>query len=411
MIDRLQVHVVVGGSTVPAGTAHFQLRRQRLTTSFIYEVDYLAMRGAYALDPRLPLANGAHHVEGLPGAFADCAPDRWGRNLITRRFRAEARDAGGRARGLSEVDFLVGVADLSRQGALRFARSSTGPFEHPDPIVPPLVELPRLLNASNRVADEDDLGAVKELLDAGSASLGGARPKASVSGDDGRLLIAKFPHPSDSWSVMAWEKTALDLAARAGITTPSTRLVDVGRQRVLLLSRFDRSDAGGRIGYLSAMSLIDGRDGGSYDYEDIVDVLPEFGARVTSDLTELFRRAAFNVAVHNTDDHLRNHGFLHRSGGWALSPVFDVNPNPDLGVARQTAIAAASESSDEVEGLVSLGEACRLTRNEAIDVIGEIVVAVTSWRNAAERNGVHAREIRDFADMFEDRLAALGAVA
>jgi len=178
------------------------------------------------------------------------------------------------------------------------------------------------------------MAAIRDLLDAGSGSLGGARPKASVADGD-RLLLVKFPHRNDDWDIMAWEKTALDLADAAGLPTPPHRLAKVGRRNVLVLDRFDR-DGERRNPYVSAMTLIAGRDGDSHDYTDIAEYLPEHGSNVVSDMTGLFRRAAFSVAIHNTDDHMRNHGFLFHGAGWQLAPVFDVNPNPDLGAARQT---------------------------------------------------------------------------
>lgn len=157
-----------------------------------------------------------------PGSFSDCAPDRWGRNLIDKRRRALQRESDKRLPAATEVDYLVSVRDLTRQGNLRFSGVDGGQFLDPGHAVPKLVSLPKLLASSDKVADgaEDDLAAVKALLDAGSGSLGGARPKASVHGDDGALLIAKFPHRDDEWNVMAWEKTALDLAEDATINTP-----------------------------------------------------------------------------------------------------------------------------------------------------------------------------------------------
>lgn len=212
MTDDIRVAVDVGGRTIEAGIAHVDRRRRTVTTSFAYNTDYLAAPDAYAVDPALPLEAGRGHVNGLPGAFADCAPDRWGRRLITKRIRAE--EGGRPARQISELDYLLGVADVMRQGALRFRRKDDAEFAHPSSEVPKLVRLPELLTAADRVARDDDepnLSAIKILLDAGTGTLGGARPKASVVGDDGLLHIAKFPHHNDRWDVMAWEKTALDL--------------------------------------------------------------------------------------------------------------------------------------------------------------------------------------------------------
>jgi HipA-like C-terminal domain/Sigma-70, region 4 len=218
--------------------------------------------------------------------------------------------------------------------------------------VPKIVNLPEVLNASDRVARGDtidlaDLSAIRILLDAGTGTLGGARPKASVVGDDGVLQIAKFPHPDDDWEVMAWEKTALDLAERAGIEVPRRTIAHINGRAVLLLDRFDRS-GGQRVGYMSAMTLVQGRDGGgsgARDYLELAAELADVSAATDADLSALWRRIAFSVAIHNTDDHFRNHGFLRQGSGWRLSPVFDVNPNP---VPR---LASVDVSARSVYGL------------------------------------------------------------
>ncbi|PRY48360.1 serine/threonine-protein kinase HipA [Knoellia remsis] len=306
------------------------------------------------------------------------------------------------------MDYLLGVSDISRQGNLRFARGS-GPFLEVRDDVPKIVALPHLLSASDRVVDSegDELSAVKVLLEAGSGSLGGARPKASVRGDDGVLLLAKFPHRDDDWDVMGWEKTMLDLAGRSGLRVPISQLARVGRRNVLLLQRFDRTTGDGRLGYISAMTLLGARDGDERDYEDIAESLSESGAAVNQDLTELFGRVVFNVAVHNTDDHLRNHGLLRRRGGWTLSPVFDVNPDPDPDRSRRTAILGAAEPGDEIPALLDFAQTCRMTRERAVEVIGRVVEVVRDWRDAVAVNGISRREQSRFAEVLDDRVRRL----
>lgn len=240
--------------------------------------------------------------------------------------------------------------------------------------------------------------------------MGGARPKASALDVDGRLLIAKFPHASDDWDVMAWEKTALDLAARAGIPVPRRRLVPVGGRQVLVLERFDRTPGQSRVGYISALTLVGDRDEGDYDYEDITDNLPEHGAAVRSDLRELFRRRVFSVAIHNTDDHLRNHGLLRRPGGWVLSPMFDVNPNPDVSAARRTSIAGAVHVDDEVDGLKAIASSCRADARLQADVVADVLAAVRDWRGVAAANGIRPGELEEFADVFETQLGRLSVL-
>ncbi len=412
-MSELRVHVDIAGRTVHAGVAYFTLGRRKVSTTFVYDATYLADPNGYDLEPGLVRQAGQQYVDGLPGAFSDCAPDRWGRNLIDKRRRSLQRQGGQRPPETTDVDYLTGVSDVTRQGNLRFT-AGHGPFLDPAVGVPQLVSLPRLLASADKVTDSaslDDLAAVKALLDAGSGSLGGARPKASVRGDQDALLIAKFPHRDDEWDVMAWEKTMLDLAHEAGLRVPRSRLTKVGARNVLLLERFDRQPGGVRLGYISAMTLLGARDGDERDYADIAEALPETGAAVKDDLRELFARVVFNVAVHNTDDHLRNHGFIRRRGGWVLSPVFDVNPNPDLGRSRVTSLLGAADAEAEVEALVDFASMCRLSTAQAAVVVRRVIAAVAQWQSAAAANGVPSSELPMFADAIQTQLAALADVA
>ncbi|HEY5222968.1 MAG TPA: type II toxin-antitoxin system HipA family toxin [Microbacteriaceae bacterium] len=414
LYDALEVHVELAGETVLAGRAQFHRSRGNLTsTTFQYEPDYLAHTTAYQLDPALQLVTGTQQTQGLPGAFADSAPDRWGRNLIKKRERALARQVSRRPSDFDDADFLAGVSDITRQGALRYRADAdpASPFLDPDHDVPRLLSLPELLRAADtagRDNSNDDYEAVKVLLAAGTGSLGGARPKASVLDHDGRQLIAKFPHHEDDWDVMAWEATALDLAAAAGVFVPPRRLVRIEKRHVLLLNRFDRTDSGDRIGYMSAMTLLEHRDGDHADYVDIADSLTEVSARAKEDARQLFRRVAVSVGLNNTDDHLRNHGFLHTRGGWALSPAFDVNPNPDPDL-RQTTIAGAELPADEAEGLMEFARSCRLSAADARDELAHVTDAISRWREVAGGNGVPQSRLGRFEDSFGAGLNTLRA--
>jgi serine/threonine-protein kinase HipA len=396
-VSRLRTYVEIAGRTVAAGDAHFNFRRGRLTATFSYERDYIALPGAYAIDPALRLTTGAWPLpQGLPGAFSDAAPDRWGRNLIAKRLRAEAAAESRAAPTLDDRDYLLGVSDETRQGALRFKTDVDDVFQHPAPEVPKLVALPALLHAANSVArdEPDNLDAIKTLLDAGTGSLGGARPKASVR-DGERLMIAKFPHHADEWSVIAWEKTALDLAEAAGISVPERRLVGIDGSPVLLLDRFDREGAH-RVGYISAMTLLEAQDGQSRDYTEIAEVLPENSSAAVDDLRQLWRRIAFSIAIHNTDDHLRNHGFLRRGSGWRLAPAFDVNPNPDLATQRATTVGGATRPADEVNALLVYAESFGLTDIQARIILREVAEAAENWEAVARRNGITQAELARF---------------
>jgi serine/threonine-protein kinase HipA len=206
---------------------------------------------------------------------------------------------------------------------------------------------------------------------------------------------------------MAWEKTALDLAERAGLATPRRRYVVVEGRGVLVLERFDRRGSA-RLGYISAMTMLGARDGDARDYVELAEAFPEFASRPTVDLRELWRRIAFSVAVHNTDDHLRNHGFLRTGSGWALAPAFDVNPNPTPG-ARVTSIAGGRAALDEVEGLVAAAPYFRIRPGEVREQVRGVVDAVSTWREVAAANGIAARQLDLFAPIFDDRLRGLTA--
>lgn len=409
MNRSVDVYLNTPPADVLVGRAYFATSSRGVSTTFRYDDDYLADRNAaFPLDPTLPLFTGQHaFADGLPYCFTDCAPDRWGRNLIRKRLHALDADAGRTRCDVTEIDYLLGATDHTRQGALRFTAPNSGwevPFLADDADVPKLPELPRLMLAAERVElDEDDLGAVKELLDAGTGALGGARPKAPVRDGD-RLLIAKFASSRDQRDKIAWEATALDLARRTGIRVPDRRLRRINGKAVLLLDRFDRADDGSRIPYVSAMTLLTARHGDSdaFDYIDLAEALTEQGdITVKQDLVELWRRVAFSVAIHNTDDHLRNHGFLRGRAGWTLSPVFDVNPNPNTAKQRQIGIGTAHARDDEIDGLMASAAAFGLSHEQARQILGQVFAATEDWRQAAASNGIAERELTRMADAFD----------
>ncbi len=400
----------------PAGTrlvgqAHVTRTRGQISTTFLYDTDYLTGDGT-AIDPALPLVTGAQHQVGLVRAFADSAPDRWGRNLVVKAERVLAREEGRAPRTLDDLDFLLGVSDDTRQGALRFRLPGHEQFLGTPSTVPRLVSLPELLHAADTVAEDDDpTSAVKQLLDTGTTGLGGARPKASVRLDDGALAIAKFPHGADQWDVMAWEATSLDLMAAAGMRTPSRRLTRIGGRSVLILRRFDRTGSGGRVGYISALTATGSRDGEQRDYADVAEAIRDLSRSPRADHGELFDRVVAGVILGNTDDHLRNHGFLADRGAWTLSPAFDVNPSPDPTRSRSTSIMGADAPPDEAEALVALGEECGLTVDQARERIDRVARALAGWRDAARRNQIGEREIALMAESIAPRREAVVQIA
>jgi serine/threonine-protein kinase HipA len=398
---RVEVHVDLPAGTTRAGTAFITFTRGELTTAFDYDPIFLGRSDAFDVSPDLKRSSGSAVIAGLPGAMADSAPDRWGRNLIKKRLQALNRNEGRVGQTVTDVDYLLRVSDFTRQGALRY-RLEEGTFPGVEKDVPKPLELPRLLNAADIVSREasakDEMAAIKLLLDAGTGSLGGARPKASVRDGD-RLLIAKFPHHSDEWDVMAWEMTALDLAEACGIRTPHRQLVDVTGKHVLLLERFDR-DAGARVPFISAMTLMQAHDGDHRDYVEVAEALQDLGGAVKRDLHELWRRIAFSIAINNTDDHLRNHGFLFQESGWCLSPMFDVNPNPDLGTERSTSINFVTDHEQALGALREVAEYFGVDADSAHEVWEEIIVGVADWREVAVSHGIEDRELRRFSDVF-----------
>lgn len=387
-----------------AGQAHFT-RDRGVSTTFVYDTVYLTKGGAN-IDPSLQLVAGPQHQDGLLRAFADSAPDRWGRNLIDKAERIAARELERVPRRLDDVSYLLGVNDNTRQGALRFRAPGAAEFLDADAQVPKLIMLPRLLRLSDEIANEQDPeAAVKQLLDTGTTGLGGARPKASVQLEDGALGFAKFPHSSDDWDVMAWEATTLELLADCGIAVPAYQLTRLGGRGVLILRRFDRNAAGQRIGYISAMTATASTDGEHRDYVDIADAVRDIAASPKSALRELYDRVIASVALGNTDDHLRNHGFLTAAGGWALSPAFDVNPNPGLAKQRTTSIAGADEYANETDGLLAFADDCDLTQAEARRRMAHIGEKLAPWAERARRNDIPEREIDRMTDSIGPRLA------
>lgn len=407
------VEVFLGNGRSPdrVGQAYFTRTRGRVSTTFLYDPNYLA-GGGIRIDPALPLVSGAQHQPGLVRAFADSAPDRWGRNLVEKAERMRAREEGRVPHQLDDLDFLLGVSDDTRQGALRFRLLGHDDFLGPPSRVPQLVSLPELLQAADELgADADPSAAIKQLLDTGTTGLGGARPKASVRLDDGGLAIAKFPHSSDQWDVMAWEATALDLLEACGIHVPQRRLTQVGDRTVLLLRRFDRTHRGERIGYISAMTATGSSDGEHRDYSDIVDSIRDLSLSPRADHLALFDRVIASVAIGNTDDHLRNHGFLADRGSWTISPAFDVNPNPDPWRARSTSIFGADTLPDEVDGLIALAADCGLSVADARERMLHVAGIMSRWPEVAQKNGISRHEVSVMAESINTRVAAVSRAA
>lgn len=401
-----EIHLSLDGRNRRVGLARSNRVRGKETILFEYDTGWLQAPDRFALEPALPLTRGSFAPpagQTIHGSVGDSAPDTWGRRLMQRAERRLAEREGRSVRTLMESDYLLGVADETRLGALRFRPAGHEEFlARPRSGVPALVELGRLLQSTERILRDEETDDDLQLLFAPGSSLGGARPKASVIDQHGRLAIAKFPKETDDYSIETWEEIALRLAARAGIATPDHELIQVAGKAVLLSRRFDRV-GDRRIPFLSAMAMLGAKDGEGGSYPEMVDALSTHGAQAKQDAHALYRRVAFNVLVSNVDDHLRNHGFLWQSkAGWTLSPAYDLNPVPtDIKARVLTTNIDLNEGTCSLELLESASEYFALSLPKARSIIKEVAVATAAWRNVAKEVGARAPEINRMASAFE----------
>lgn len=417
---RRVLDVFLGEGARRVGTLRFEARGARQNAGFEYHPDWLAAGDRFALEPGLPLVSGMqYHRQArdgslFHGAIADTEPDGWGRKVILRdhaKQRQRAREAGEAVeeRVLDHLDFLLAVDDASRIGALRF-RDEKGDFQRmPEPdgrTTPPLIELGALLSASRAVEQHTETAADLAYLRGRGTPLGGLRPKCTVIDDDGCLSIGKFPSVQDDRAVTKGEVLALLLAGKAGIRAAEARLVDSDGSPVALVRRFDRPKGGDRLMYVSAATMlgVDANDGSEHSYTEIVDALRQQGAQPQADIEELWRRIAFSILITNVDDHLHNHGFLHRQQGqWILAPAFDLNPFPERVRELKTWISEDTGPEASIGALMSVAPYFRVDRHTAIRILGEVEGAVRRWRQVGQSIGMSNPELDRFADAFEHR--------
>ena len=410
------VYVDLEGTAYKVGRLWARSGKGKESTTFEYAPAWLEHPARFSLEPALKLGPGPFHTAAdvpIFGAIGDSAPDRWGRTLMRRMERRRAEREGTASRTLSEMDFLLLVDDEVRQGSLRFAEHEGGPFlrEDADKRVPPLIALPKLLSATERVLEDKDTDEDLKLLLALGSSLGGARPKASVRDKNGRLAIAKFPRKDDEYNTVVWEAAAFALATKAGIAVPSVELLKVAKKPVFMVRRFDR-DGAMRIPFLSAMSMLGAKDNETRSYLEIVDALRQHGAAPKADIEALWRRLVFNILISNTDDHLRNHGFLYQGQtGWRLSPAYDLNPVPvDI---KPRILSTAINEDDATASLPLAFEVAgyfELEDKRAKEIAAEVGKAVSAWRQEAARLKLSESEVKRMASAFEhdDLKTALG---
>ncbi|MGN1025932.1 MAG: type II toxin-antitoxin system HipA family toxin [Faecousia sp.] len=378
--------------------------------AFEYDESWLTTsRFACVLDPDLSLYRGRQYPinKSTFGIFSDSAPDRWGRMLMMRREKFRADREGRKPRKLLDSDFLLGVYDETRMGALRFSAEDGGPFlsDDKETAAPPWATLRSLEEASRQFEkDENTLEEkwLNQLIRPGS-SLGGARPKATVQAVDGSLWIAKFPSRHDDNNTGAWEKVVHDLARMCGLKVPESRLEtfsDLGS--TFLVKRFDR-EGNRRIHFSSAMTMLGKVDGASADdgtsYLELVSFLKSNGAAPKKDLVELWKRIVFNMAVSNTDDHLRNHGFLLTASGWQLSPLYDVNPIP---YGEYLALNVSEDDSTiSFDLAIETAAYYGITRKEAEKMVNQISKVVReNWEKTAANYGINRGAIEKMRPAF-----------
>ena len=379
------------------GVISAQQSKGSIIFGFEYNKDWLKSDQVFLLDPEIGLYSGTQYPDKKDnfGVFMDSMPDTWGRKLMLRRAAQMALVKGESIPKLYEIDFLLGVHDVSRMGALRFKLDPNGPFldDNKDNPTPPITHL-RELQASVKAYEEDEDGKNGNkwipILFAPGSSLGGARPKANVIDLDGHLCIAKFPSKADTTDKAAWEYLAYELACRAGINMPICTLEKVrGPYHTFLSRRFDR-EAGQRIHFASAMTMTRNSEDTIRDvapsYLEIAEFIQNYGSNIEKDLHQLWRRIVFHMAISNTDDHFRNHGFLLEEKGWRLSPAYDINPSIDKnGLALNVDM---DNNALDFELAKSVGQFFQLNEDQMDKILNEIVLIIVDWRILASKLGI-----------------------
>ena len=381
--------------------------------SFDYDPGWLAGADMHSLDPSLGLFAGPQYATTDKknfGLFLDSSPEQWGRMLIDRREAHFARLDHRSPQKLGESDYLLAVHDAHRMGGLRFRMSSDGPFldDNQHLAVPAWTSLRDLEYASLQMDAEDAATQPEyekwlQMLVAPGASLGGSRPKACVMDGRGQQWIAKFPSSRDSYDVGAWEGVVHELARHAGVSTAKGQSRKLGgHYRTFLSQRFDRGPESLRFHFASALTLLEREEGddasSGASYLELAELIMRVGANAEQDLEQLWRRIVFSICVSNTDDHLRNHGFLLTPAGWVLSPAYDMNPNPH-GFGLKLNISE-SDNTKDLALAADVAPYFRVKAQKAKDIIESVAGAVSSWTKIAKRSGISGSEIDEMSSAF-----------
>ncbi|REE07769.1 serine/threonine-protein kinase HipA [Winogradskyella pacifica] len=393
--DGLEIPTLVG-----VLSAHFAKGKKAF--SFEYEKDWLRTDAQRLLDPDIVFYSGPQYPNNKEnfGIFLDSMPDTWGKTLMKRRAAQEARAKNEKASALYEIDYLLGVYDESRMGALRFKTEMDGPFldnDNQNP-TPPWSSLGELQEAVNQLESDDYSDAIRKwiaVLIAPGSSLGGARPKANILDAKKNLWIAKFPSKTDTVDKAAWEFLAYQLATAAGIQMADSKIEKIsGQYHTFLTRRFDRNNRK-RIHFASAMTMTGNTEDILKDsapsYLEIVEFIENYGADVDANLHQLWRRIVFNIAISNTDDHMRNHGFLLTAKGWILSPAYDLNPSIEKeGLSLNIDMDDNALSFDLAK---SVGAYFRLNDTEMNAILTDVLTVVKDWKAVAKDIGIKNSEI------------------
>ncbi len=387
------------------GTLQSDVVRTKEVFSFNADPSFINHKEFRLLDPDLGQFSGPQYLRDEKvnfGLFLDSSPDRWGRLLIKRRETIRAKEEDRKAKPLFESDFLLGVYDQSRMGALRFKLDPSGDFldNEDEMTTPPWTSLRELEYASLQYEKEalnpnGQYAKWLKMIFAPGSSLGGARPKANIKDENGQLWIAKFPSKTDTFDVGAWERLANILAKNCGINTPESRIAKYSSSyNTFLCKRFDRRPDGGRAYFASAMTLLGYTDGSNasdgVSYLELAEFITQHGANVNANLEQLWRRIVLNIAISNCDDHLRNHGFILTRNGWELSPVYDINPD-DSGMGLKLNIDEADNSLD-FDLALSVADYFRLPSPDAKTTLNQIRENVSKWRTIATGLGISRSE-------------------
>jgi len=419
-MSKKTIHVYADWSLlkppVHMGYLYHEMLRGKEVFSFEYNREWLKNRFSYSIDPDLEFYDGIQYLNDEKksnfGLFLDSSPDRWGRLLMKRRESALARYENRKEKRFSESDFLLGVFDGHRMGALRFKTEESGDFldNNKEKASPPWTSIRELeqicLKLENEDVSEDPeyLKWLNMLISPGS-SLGGARPKASILDPENKLWIAKFPSSNDIVNQGAWEFIVHEMAQKCGVTMSIAIAQKFSsRHHTFLTKRFDRTGNGGRIHFASAMTLlgkVDGNDASDgVSYLDLVDFISVHGSKVNEDLEQLWLRIVFNICISNTDDHLRNHGFLLSESGWQLSPAYDLNPIED-GVGLKLNVSESDNSLD-LNLVFETYPYFRLKESRAIELIQKVKTVVKDWKIFAKNLNISKADQEIKAKAFEN---------